>query len=151
MTTLLDEQNALTQRIRKTVMARLREIAGDETALRLWRDEFWPGTRLSTVRERLQAVLVDLEVRRSVAYVRIYGRPYINTAVENLPVRQLTNGMPETLQWLAFLKSQREKRLVAEAVSMRKGQINRERDWKRLPLSVRKSALAALEAEHGNG
>lgn len=151
MKTLVDEQNALIDRVRKTVLKRLQDIAADEAALRLWRDEFWPGTRLSTVRERLQSAFADLEVRRSTPYIRIYGRPLINTAIENLPLLQLTGSMDETLKWLTFLKTQREKRLIQDAISLRKGQMNRERDWRRLPLSVRKAALAALEVAHGAG
>lgn len=151
MKNVTDEIHAFAQRATGLARKRLEEISHDEEATRLWRDEFWPGTRLSVVRERLQEAFVDLEFRRTVAYFRLHGRPVIATPVENLPVPQLTGMMSATLEWLKFLKTQREKRLVQDAIALRKGQINRERDWKRLPASVRKAALAAMETANAKG
>ena len=151
MKTPVDELNALTKRLGDIARKRLEEISFDEEATRLWRDEFWPGTRLTTVRERLQEAFVDLELKRSVGYLRVFGRPVITTPLDNLPVAQLTGTMADTVKWLKFLKSQHERRMVENAIGLRKGQIKREQDWKRFPASVRKAALAAMEATHATG
>jgi len=149
---LVEKLNEQVKSLCQCCQDRLCDIARHESAVRLWRDEFWPGTRLDTVRERLREAFVGMDLRQGTPYFRLHGRPVIKSPVEHLPVAQLTGSLADTLIWLEFRKSQRDKRQVAEAAAMRRGIISRERDWRRLPLAIRTAAAAIIEEqEHATG
>ena len=138
-----DKINQLCNEVTSRVVRRMKEIAVHEEAVRLWRDEFWPGVALAKVRERLtHGVRVDLKMDRSPSAFLMASIAGMEHGVNWLPVKPLTDDLfEETLKWLRWRKIDRDNKLVGEAVKTHRTIIGNQSVWKRYPKAVREAAI----------